>query len=220
MEYKSLYYLETPFGGFTDIDGTIAFYVRINSLITTSCVLLDVGCGRGSYGEDQIAFRRELRMFKDKCKKVIGIDVDPAARENRFLDEFRHIESNRWPVDDGTVDICICDNVLEHVEEPNLMSYIGMLSKLIPGRLHAIVLGKVQSKRKEKDVFPTLYRCNTQGKVRSMLEKYGFDHCVYGYEAEPSYLSFSRFFYLLGVIHQRFIPNIFKVTIFAFGKKK
>jgi predicted SAM-dependent methyltransferase len=145
-------------------------------------------------------------------------------------------------VDDGTVDICICDNVLEHVEEPgsffseccrvikkggylfirtpNLMSYIGILSKLIPGRLHAIVLGKVQDKRKEEDVFPTLYRCNTQGKVRSMLEKYGFDHCVYGYEAEPSYLSFSRFFYLLGVIHQRFIPNIFKVTIFAFGKKK
>ncbi len=52
-----------------------------------------------------------------------------------------------------------------------------------------------------------------------MLNKYGFDNSVYGYDAEPAYSSFSQAFYLLGVIYQRFAPNIFKTRIFAFGEK-
>src|SRR5438093_943558 len=47
MDYKSLYYPESRFGGFTGVDGTLAFYIRVNSLIDSSSVVLDVGCGRG-----------------------------------------------------------------------------------------------------------------------------------------------------------------------------
>jgi hypothetical protein len=53
-----------------------------------------------------------------------------------------------------------------------------------------------------------------------MMKKWGFESYVYGHEAEPSYLLFSGFFYYLGVLHQRFAPNIIKVTLFAFGRKK
>lgn len=52
-----------------------------------------------------------------------------------------------------------------------------------------------------------------------MLGKYGFDHVVYGYEAEPSYLPFSRLFYWIGVMHQKYSPKIFNNNIFAFAKK-
>jgi len=242
MDYMKIYYPESKFGGFTYIDGTIAFYIRLNSLINSSSVVLDVGCGRGAYAEDPISVRRELRIFKGKCKKVIGIDVDKSASENPFLDEFRLIKGSHWPLENESVDLCLCDSVLEHLEDPelffsecnrvikqrgylcirtpNVLSYLGLFSRLIPNRFHAAVASKVQDKRKEEDVFPTLYRCNTYRRIRYMLNKYGFDHCVYGYEAEPSYLSFSRFFYLLGVIHQRFAPNVFKAAIFAFGRKK
>ena len=243
MDYKSIYYPESKFGGFTDIDGTITFYMRINSLISPSSVVLDVGCGRGAYVEDSISLRRELRIFKGKCKKVLGIDVDERAKENPFIDKFYLIEDGHWPIEDECVDVCVCDAVLEHVDDAevffsecrrtlkqggylcirtsNILNYIGLFSMLTPHRFHTRVLSKVQGKMKEEeDVFPTLYRCNTKRKVSRMLNKYGFDRCVYGYEAEPSYLSFSRFFYLLGVIHQRFIPNVFKAAIFAFGKKK
>lgn len=214
----------------------------MNSLINSSSIVLDAGCGRGVYAEDPISVRRELRIFKGKCKKVIGTDVDKTAEENPFLDEFRLIESSHCPLEDESVDVCVCDSVLEHVEDPelffsecqrvmkpggylcirtsNVLSYIGLFSRLIPNRLHAVVVSKVQDKRQEEDVFPTLYRCNTKRRIRYMLNKYGFEHCVYGYEAEPSYLSFSRFFYLLGVIHQRFAPNVLKATIFAFGRKE
>jgi SAM-dependent methyltransferase len=211
-------------------------------MINSSSVVLDVGCGRGAHAEDPISIRKELRILKGKCKRVIGIDVDKVGEENPFLDEFRLITSSCWRLDNDTVDVCVCDTLLEHVEAPeiffsecqrvikqggylcirtpNVLSYIGLFSKIIPNRFHVAVVNKVQDKRRAEDVFPTYYRCNTKRKMRNMLNKYGFDHCVYGYEAEPSYLSFSRLFYLLGVIHQRFAPNVLKCAIFAFGRKK
>lgn len=242
MDYKNIYYPESAFGGFTDIDGTIAFYLRVNSLITSPSLVCDVGCGRGAYAEDPVRLRKELRILKGKVKKVIGIDVDAPAEKNPFLDEFRHLQGTYWPLEDESIDVCLCDNVLEHVEDPvrffsecrrvvkqggyvcirttNVWSYIGMLSRLIPDRHHALMIRKIQHGRKEEDVFPTLYRCNSMRRIRYMLDKYGFENCVYGYEAEPSYLSFSQLFYLSGVIHQKFAPNVLRLAIFAFGKKK
>jgi len=240
--YKSFYYPESKFGGFTDIDGTIAFYIRVNSFINSSSIVLDIGCGRGSYAEDPISIRRDLRIFKGKCKKVIGIDISKDGENNPFLDEFNLIKGTHWPLEDSSVDVCVCDSVLEHIENPelffsechrvinqrgylcirtpNIMSYFGLFSRLVPNRLHSTIVNKIQEKRKDKDVFPTFYRCNTIKKIRNMLNKYGFNHCIYGYETEPSYFAFSRIFYLLGVIHQRYSPNIFKITIFAYGRKK
>ena len=52
-----------------------------------------------------------------------------------------------------------------------------------------------------------------------MLNKYGFEHYVYGYEADPSYLYFSRVMYFLGTLHQKFAPGMIKLAIFAFAHK-
>ena len=243
MKYQETYYPESKFGGFSDIDGTIAFYTRIHSLLEGSHTLLDIGCGRGAHIiEDQVRYRKSLRIFKGKCKKVIGIDVDPLAQSNPFLDEFLLIEREEWPIDDGSVDLALCDWVLEHLEEPELFfseaarilkpggyfcirtanknSYVVLLSKMIPDCYHSSILTKVQTTRKEDDIFPTLYKVNTTKVIRHYLNKYGFDNYVYNYEAEPSYLSFSRFAYWLGVLHQKYAPRFLKLAIFAFGKKQ
>ena len=241
MDFKERYYPECRFGGLTAVDGTVAFYVRVNSLVTASSVVLDVGCGRGAYADDPVAFRRSLRIAKGKCRTVIGIDVDRGAAQNPFLDEFRLIESAKWPLSDQCVDLCVCDHILEHVEDPpgffgecarvlrpggylclrtpNVWSYFGVVSRLIPNRYHAKVAARVQSNRKSDDVFPVLYRCNTISKIRRMLTLHGFEHCVFGHEAEPSYLSFSRALYWLAVLHQRFTPGCARVTLFAFARK-
>jgi SAM-dependent methyltransferase len=242
MNYQEIYYPESKFGGFTNVDGTIAFYTRVNSLMEASHIFLDIGCGCGAYIEDPVRYRKNLRIFKGKCTKVIGMDVDPVALSNPFLDEFRLIEGEKWPIDDESVDIAICDSVVEHVEKPdgffsevgrilkpggyicirtpNKNSYVGVISRLVPNRDHSKILTKVQTKRQEVDVFPTFYKVNTVKRIRHYLSKYGFDHCVYSYEAEPSYLSFSRFAYWLGVLHQKYAPKFFKLAIFAFGKKQ
>ena len=242
MNLMNIYYPESRFGGFTDVDGTVAFYNRVNVLIEPNLIVADIGCGRGAYSQDKVSLRRNLRILKGKCKRVIGIDVDNNAADNPYLDEFRLCEGMRWPLEDGSIDLCLCDSVLEHVADPgmffseshrviksggylcirtpNILSYFGLVSKLIPNRFHAEVVKSVQDKRHQEDVFPTLYRCNTKRKIRQMLAKNGFDVCVYGYEAEPTYLSFSRFWFFLGVLHQHFAPNVCKVTLFAFAQKK
>jgi SAM-dependent methyltransferase len=242
MRYKEMFYPEARFGGFTDVDGTIAFFNRVNSLLEPSFTVLDVGCGRGAYTNDPIPFRRDLRILKGKVSKVIGIDVDQTAQEHPFLDEFYLIQKDHWPVESHSVDLVVCDHVLEHIDNPevffsetrrtlkdtgffcirtpNRWSYIGIAATLIPNKYHSDVTSVVQEGRRAQDVFPTVYKCNSIGKIKAMMKKYGFEGIVYGYEAEPSYMSFSKAAYLMGVLHQRFAPRFLKPVIFAFGKLK
>ncbi len=119
MPYRYHFYPESKFGGFTDIDGTITFYTRVNALLESSFVILDVGCGRGSYTEDKISVRKNIRIFKGKAKKTIGIGVDHTAAQNPFITDFFLITGDRWAVYDNSIDLIICDNVLEHIEKPD-----------------------------------------------------------------------------------------------------
>jgi SAM-dependent methyltransferase len=240
-DLKTVFYPETRFGGFTDVDSTVVFFTRVNALVGKDAVVLDVGCGRGAAAQDKVELRRNLRTFKGRCRRVIGIDVDDAGSANPFLDEFRRIEGGRWPLDDGSIDVAVVDNVLEHVPDPdiffsecrrvikpggylcirtpNVFSYFGVAAKLFRGRAHDKVLKAAQKERSHEDVFPAVYRCNSRGKLRSMLVRNGFDACVYGYEAEPSYFSFSSLAYFLGVVHQRFSPRACRIVLFAFARR-
>ncbi len=240
MSYKETHYPESRLGGFTDIDGTVVFFTRVNALLQPSGTVLDVGCGRGAYSEDPSPTRRSLRAMRGKVSRVIGLDVDEAAAGNPFLDEFRLLRGDRWPIDSDSIDLIVCDHTLEHVTDPdalfaearrtlkdggyfcirtpNRWSYVALLATVIPNRFHGRVVSRVQTDRKEVDVFPTVYRCHSVRRIRKMMRKFGFDPIVYGYEAEPTYLSFSRFAFALGVLHQRCAPRFLKASIFAFGK--
>jgi hypothetical protein len=52
-----------------------------------------------------------------------------------------------------------------------------------------------------------------------MLEGHGFEHCVYGWEAEPYHPSFSHLSYPCAVIHQRLAPSLFRSTLFVFARR-
>ena len=97
VDLKAAYYPECR-GGFSHVDGTIVFYARVNALLDPKGVVLDLGCGRGAHREDPSEFRRALRVVRGKVDTVIGLDVDPRAAENPFIDEFRLLESD--PPDD------------------------------------------------------------------------------------------------------------------------
>jgi len=236
------FYPETRFGGFTDYDGTVVFFSRVNALLGPNAVVADIGCGRGEYQEDPVTTRRNLRILKGKAAKIIGLDVDPVAETNPFIDEFHLVKDNAWSLADQSVDLIVCDNVVEHmldpekffsecsrvlkkggtlcIRTPNAWNYIGIASRLVPNKLHTRVLSFAQESRKAQDVFPTYYRCNSITTMRAMMKKYGFrKHAVYGYEAEPSYLSFAKAAYWLGTLHQKFAPGCMKAAIFAFGEK-
>jgi SAM-dependent methyltransferase len=233
------FYPETAFGGFTRVDGTMAFYLRVNALLHPASVVLDVGCGRGEYAEDPVPDRRSLRTVRGKCAKVIGIDADEAATQNPFLDEFRLVTGLPWPVGDSSVGLCLVDNVLEHVARPdlffaecsrvvepggyvcirtpNLCAYSTALARLIPNRLHAHLLGWVQPDRRPEDVFATYYRCNTQRRLSAALARHGFEAVVLTHGGEPAYLGFSPTAYAAGVLWASKGPANLQSTLFAFG---
>lgn len=236
-----VHYPESRFGGFTDVDGTITFFARVNALLEPEILALDVGCGRGAGALDPIPFRLALRTLRGKCRRVIGIDIDDSARANPLVDEFRLIVDVRWPVEDASVGLCVADWVLEHVEDPdaflaearrvlepgghlclrtsNLLGYIGLFSRFLPGCLHTHALARIQPERMAEDIFPTRYRCNTIWSLRRALAKHGFVHTVYGYEAEPSYFTSSPLLYRLAKWHQRLAPQFMRLALFAFARR-
>jgi len=175
------------------------------------------------------------------CKKVIGIDVDEAGRENPIIDEFRPIEGTTWPVDTASIDLLVSDAVLEHVLDPgaffsecrrvvkpggivclrtpNRWSYVSIGASIVPNHLHSEILSKIQPSRKAKDVFPTYYRANTVNAVRRLLRDHHFEGCVFRHIAEPGYLGFSHWSYLFGIYLHRWLPSVFWPALFIFARR-
>ena len=233
------FYPESRFGGFTHVDGTIAFYTRVNALLKSTDVVLDIGCGRGALEDDPVPFRRDLRILRGKVAKVVGVDVDDTARGNPFIDEFRMIKKNRWPLGDASIDLAVSDFVVEHVPEPdsffaeaarvikpggylcirtpNKNSYFGLAVTLIPNRFHAQITQHTQDGRQEEDVFPTVYRCNTRSILSKTMRRHGFTSVICSHEGEPAYLAFSRLTYWLGVCYQKTVPAALKTSLHGFA---
>ena len=237
------WYPESRFGGYTDIDGTLLFYARLRSLITADSVVLDVGCGRGAHKEDPVRITRELRNLRGHAKRVIGIDVDAAAIENPWMDEFHQIAPDgSFPVEDSSCDLLYSDSVLEHVANvdtyfrecarvlkpggvlairtTNALGYVAWAARLIPRRLHIAILMRAQNERRPEDMFPPVYACNTRRRLRAALTRVGLDSVVYTNESEPRYFLFSRLLYALAVFHQRFAPRAMRLALVAFARKE
>ncbi|CAN5542419.1 hypothetical protein BH10BAC2_BH10BAC2_37580 [soil metagenome] len=243
------FYPESEILGYTFVDGTLAFYSSVRRVMgknKNEKVLLDLGCGRGAYvleaGKTD-NYLAEARNFKGEVKKVIGIDVDANAASNPSLDEFHLLEIGKpWPLESSSIDVCICDYVVEHVENtafffselyrvmkkqgtacfrtPNKFGYMPIISSLVPNSLHARVLKKVQPDRKEEDVFPVVYKCNTRATFHRLLKENGFNSYVLHYESEPNYLKFSYISFAFGYYLHKILPKPLKATLFAFAIKK
>jgi SAM-dependent methyltransferase len=242
IDLLRVHYPEARFGGFSDVDGTVVFYLRVRALLRTTDVVLDVGCGRGAGADDPVPTRRRILRLREECSRVIGIDVDFGARHNALIDEFRLIENSCWPVGNETVDLCLADWVLEHVADPvlfhselarvlkpggyfcartsNRLGYVALADRLIPACMRRRVLQLTSGNRTDQDFFPVLHRCNTVFSLRKLLLSNGFDCVVYGFEAEPSYLTFSPRAYALGAIWQKWSPALLRNALFVFAKKR
>jgi ubiquinone/menaquinone biosynthesis C-methylase UbiE len=241
--YAQFFYPEIKIGGFSNIDGSIIFYNRVNALLNSNSVVLDLGCGRGAnVCDDPVSYRRYLRNFRGRCSKVIGVDIDSEASSNPSIDEFRLMKDNSFPIESGTVDVCVSDYVLEHIQDidtyfaeirrvlkpkgyicirtTNLVSYTGIASSLVMNKYHPNVVAFVQGKdRKKNDVFPTVYACNTITKIRKKLKQNNFDYIVFGHDADPSYANFSMIIYFICIIYQKILPKCFGNIIMAFGQR-
>jgi SAM-dependent methyltransferase len=240
-------YPEAAFGGFSRVDGTVAFCSRVHALLLDAGagLVVDVGCGRATRVADPARYRRDLQDLRAPGRTVVGIDIDPEAATNPYVDEFRLIpRDGAWPVESGRAGLVYCDYVLEHVAEPdaffdeiarvlrpggyacirtpNRAGYVAVAARLIPERRHLGLLavanrGSVRSEA--RDVFRVLYRCNTVRAIRRAFERRGFAHAIWTVEAEPSYFGFSPLAYRIAATAHRCIPPPLRNGIVAFARK-
>lgn len=204
------FYPESNVSGFSHVDGTISFFTQIAAALQPTDQVLDFGAGRGEpLHDDDVDYRRWLSNLQGRCALMAGCDLDPVVLENPFLDEAQVIQLGEpLPYPDGRFDLVISRSVFEHVDDPDWLArellrivkpggliaavtpnkngYFALAARLVPNRLHARALRKVQPGRKPEDVFPTRYRINTNAALRQTFSS-GADVYVSHVASEPAY---------------------------------
>jgi hypothetical protein len=71
----------------------------------------------------------------------------------------------------------------------------------------------------EADVFPTLYRCNTRGRLARMMRGHGFEAEVIRHRGESHMMGLGYVAGLAGEIVERISPSIVWHELHAFGRK-
>jgi SAM-dependent methyltransferase len=209
-ELRRCFYPESAVGGFSHVDGTVAFFTQISSVLKPTDVVLDFGAGRGEHiVDDAIAYRRDLSTLKGRCAHVEGCDLDDAVLHNDYLDHATVLTANApLPFPDDEFDVIVSRYVFEHVDNPqfianellrvvkpggwiaavtpNKYGYIAAGARLIPNRMHVNALKNIQPTRKAQDVFPTQYRMNTAVTLRRLFGSRA-DVAVSYWSSEPAY---------------------------------
>lgn len=211
-------YPEIRAGRFSRVDGTIEFYVRVHALLLDlqpGPVVLDFGAGRGAFVEDPVPIRRDLRRLQGRAGRVVGVDIEQAVMRNPTLDEAHVVRGDDpLPLADGSVDLVIADFAFEHVTNPALVAseldrvlrpagwvcartpnrwgYIGLGARLVPRRMRAGALRRLNSERRSEDSFPTVYRMNTGEALKRWFPPHRYEHVVYAADSEPAYVAGSK----------------------------
>lgn len=179
--------------------------------------MLDLGAGAGIVS---------AMNFRGRVKWVCGIDLDPRVLSNPHLDEAAVASITDLPYSDDSFDLVISDNVMEHIEEPELvfkeiyrvlkpggmflfktpnrLHYMPIIARLTPYRFHQWVNRK--RGREAEDTFVTHYKCNSEKQVKALtrMSRLKIKNLLL-VEGRPEYLRINVFLYLLGVIYERIV---------------
>lgn len=238
-------YPETGAGGFSRFDGSLEFFSRLNSLISPNFTVLDFGAGRGRQLEDGSGapFVTRLARLQGRVRKIVGVDIDKAVLENRYLDEKFVVSMDApLPFEDASFDLIYSDWVLEHVEDPrafagevrrllkpggwfcartpNRWGLTGIVTNLIPNRFHNRILRYLQPDRRSEDVFPTAYKLNSRNQVRRYFSRESWED--FSYIHSPEFVYARRIFplFLLSILYSKLAPDQFGLNLHVFLQKK
>lgn len=179
--------------------------------------VLDLGAGAGIVAQ---------MNFKGRVAKICGVDPDPRVLSNPYLDEGRVAMGEAIPYPGASFDVVIADNVLEHLERPevvlkevhrvlkpggvflaktpNRLHYMPIIAQVTPHWFHRFIKSLMGISR--HDTFPTRYRINTPAAVRRYARLTDFDvDEIKLIEGRPEYLRIWFPAYLIGFCYERIV---------------
>ena len=230
--------------GISPFDGTIAFYDRVNHLCPEGATILDYGAGDGHSISNTSGWRKSQLLIANARRRV-GADADAGVLSNKFIQESHQLEaSNHWrlPIADDSIDLVVCDWVVEHLPDPlsafsdihrvlkpggwfcartgNIRHYSYGVANLVKNTaLERRLLGFAQG---DRHTWPKRYRANTPSRLRRSIAYAGFRECtIVAWEPEPAYGMRSLPLFLFGVLWQRMAEAgmLPKATLLVFARK-
>lgn len=163
---------------------------------------------------------------------------------NPFLDSAVCSTAEKMPFEDEMFDVIICQNVMEHIENPLEMMFQvkrvlkkgGLFFVKTPNRSHYISFGaratphsfhqwynKLRG-RDEEDTFKTLYNFNSKSQQKKIIQAAGLEAVEMNfYESRPEYLRINVLTYFAGIIYERTVNflhlNLFKAVMISIFRK-
>ena len=192
----------------------------IDQYAQPSDVVLDAGCGSGRVFQHRLAGR---------VRRVVGVDVTDEPRANENIDDALKGNLAALPLRSEQFDLIVVSHVAEHLTRPeavlrelarvlrpggrlllltpNRWHYVPLVARLAPHRLH-VALNRWRGVD-ARDIFPTAYRANTAGRLRSLATDAGLAvERLDRFETEPEYLAFHVLPYALGVAYERAVNRV------------
>lgn len=241
-------YPELAVGGYPRNSHKIRIYNRILSVLKPEHTVLDYGAGRGVRHLTGGSYEIKITNLKGKCRKVIGVDVDPVVVENSSLDEAYVMQSDsKIPLPDNSVDLVMSWAVFEHISNPeeacaelrrvlkpggwicaftpNKFGDVAIVARLVPNRLHARVLKSIGmvgdgAVREEVDVFPTFYRLNSSRALKTFFPERDYSHHSYRLLGPPAYNANSLLIAGMMRVYDIITPSFMSRTWHIFIQKK
>jgi SAM-dependent methyltransferase len=163
---------------------------------------LDLGCGRRLFPVWMRDAERRERALVARAGAVVGVDVDaPSLAEHLSIGRRLLADSSHLPFADGAFDLVTANMVVEHLSDPvavfaevgrvlapggvmlfhtpNRLAPATLLAAVTPQRLKHLAI-RLLEHRREQDVFPTHYRCNTPAAVRRCAADAALDVAALG----------------------------------------
>jgi SAM-dependent methyltransferase len=216
-EYTNHYYRRLP----QWLDGTTEFWNLCKSNILPGSKILEIGSGPSN----------RTSAFLAELGELHGVDIDPSVKANQYLVTSAVVESPTLPYADKSIDACVSNYVLEHIEDPerhlkevervlkpggvyvfrapNKWHYVSIVANLSPHWFHELVANKMRGLPKDSHApYPTVFKLNTRKAVVRLSRATGLDVVALKMiEKEPSYGYSARFFFMAFMAYERLVNS-------------
>lgn len=173
------------------VDGTTQFHELCRANIPGGAGICEIGPGPSNQTSRFLATIGELH----------GVDIDDAILTNNVLASAHVVTSDRFPFDDESMDACVSDYVIEHVENPdrhlrevsrilkwggiyifrapNRYHYVSLVARHTPHWFHELVSNKLRNLDEDAHApYPTYHRLNSQRQIVAVLGSRRTKTCI------------------------------------------